>query len=219
MKKILLFIKNTKSNIKNKIRERTTMPDKRKPLIRLEITEETTADLRGRQSVRTTFKLTERSIDALSILAGQLGIKQKSLFDHLVQDDRALKAIARDFDEFSSRRQRVAKTYVVSRKSLESLERVSMQYDTPRDALVEYSIERILPLLAREKEKHKKRKLLLEELHDYLQNGTNLLQQAKDDLGQDDPVFLELLNMMRVVNNCCRGVEQSVTKGNKIENF
>jgi len=60
------------------------MGDKRKSLIQLEITEETSADLRGRQSVRTTFKLSERSIDALSILAGQLGIKQKSLFDHLI---------------------------------------------------------------------------------------------------------------------------------------
>jgi hypothetical protein len=195
------------------------MADKRKPLIRLEITEETTAGLRGRQSVRTTFKLSERSIDALSILAGQLGIKQKSLFDHLIEDTQALKTIAKDFDDFSSRMHRVAKTYVVSRKSLESLERVSLQYDTPRDALVEYSIERILPLLAREKEKHRKRKLLLEDLHGYLQHGTKLLQQAQDDLGQDDPVFQEILNMMRVVKNCCRGVEQSVAKGNKIEDF
>jgi len=195
------------------------MADKRKPLIRLEITEETTAGLRGRQSVRTTFKLSERSIDALSILAGQLGIKQKSLFDHLIEDTQALKTIAKDFDDFSSRMHRVAKTYVVSRKSLESLERVSLQYDTPRDALVEYSIERILPLLAREKEKHRKRKLLLEDLHGYLQHGTKLLQQAQDDLGQDDPVFLEMLNMMRVVKNCCRGVGQSVAKGNKIEDF
>ena len=152
-KKILLFMLFVKSNIKSVEKHGVdTMVGKRKPLIRLEITEETTADLRGRQSVRTTFKLSERSIDALSILASQLGIKQKSLFDHLIQDTQALKVIAKEFDDFSSRMHRIAKTYVVSRKSLESLERVSMQYDTPRDALVEYSIERILPLLAREKE-------------------------------------------------------------------
>jgi len=195
------------------------MGDKRKSLIHLEITEETSADLRGRQSVRTTFKLSERSIDALSILAGQLGIKQKSLFDHLIEDTKALKTIAEGFDDFSSRRHRIAKTYVVSRKSLESLEKVAMQYQTPRDALVEYSIERILPLLAREKEKHQKRKLMLEKLQTYLQSGTELLQQAEDDLGQDDPVFQEMLNMVRVVQNCCQGVEQCVVKGNKIENF
>jgi len=193
--------------------------ERKKTLIHLEITEETSANLRGRQSVRTTFKLSERSIEALSILAGQLGIKQKSLFDHLIEDTKALKTIAEEFDDFSNRLNRIAKTYVVSRKSLENLEKVAMQYHTPRDALVEYSIERILPLLAREKEKHQKRKLLLEELQVYLQSGTELLQQAKGDLGQDDPVFQDILSMMRVVKNCYQGVEQFVVKGSKIENF
>ena len=44
-------------------------------------------DLRGRQSVRATFKLSSRAIDALSIVAAHLGIKQKSLFDHLIEDE------------------------------------------------------------------------------------------------------------------------------------
>lgn len=195
------------------------MEKKDNPFIHLEYSEEFTADLRGRQSVRTTFKLSERSIDALSILAGQLGIKQKSLFDHLIEDTQALKTIAGEVEDFNRRTQRVAKTYVVSRKTLENLERVSVQYNTPRDALVEYSIERILPLLVREKERHGKRKILLEELHQYLHRGSGLLDRAERELGPDDPVFLEILNMMRVVNTCCQEVEQSVTKGNKIEKF
>jgi hypothetical protein len=195
------------------------MEKKDNPLIHLEYSEEVTADLRGRQSVRTTFKLSERSIDALSILAGQLGIKQKSLFDHLIEDTQALKMIAGEVEDFGRRTHRVAKTYVVSRKTLENLERVSVQYNAPRDALVEYSIERILPLLVREKERHGKRKILLEELHRYLQQGSELLARAERDLGPDDPVFLEILNMMRVVNNCCHEVEQSVAKGSKIEKF
>ena len=37
----------------------------------------TTLDLRGRQSVRATFRLSEACIDAISILSAQLGIKQK----------------------------------------------------------------------------------------------------------------------------------------------
>ncbi|MGB3209158.1 MAG: hypothetical protein WBB19_00490 [Desulforhopalus sp.] len=195
------------------------MADKKKSLIHLEFTEKTTADLRGRQSVRTTFKLSERSIEALSILARQLGIKQKSLFDHLIEDTQALKMIAREADDFSGRLQRIAKTYVISRKTLENLERVSIQYDTPRDALVEYSIERILPLLAREKKKHTKRKMLLEELRGYLQKGSEILEHAENDLGRNDPIFLEILNMMRVVKHCCQGLEHSVERGSKIEEF
>jgi hypothetical protein len=189
------------------------------PFFHLQYSEETTADLRGRQSVRTTFKLSERSIDALSILAGQLGIKQKSLFDHLIEDTQALRIIAAEFADFGQSTHRVAKTFVVSRRTLESLEKVSEQFNTPRDALVEYSIERILPLLVREKEKHGKRKLLLEELQEYLHRGTNLLDRTEKDLGRDDPMFVEILNMMRTVSNCCRDLEHCVVKGTKIERF
>lgn len=195
------------------------MEKKDNPFIHLEYSEEITADLRGRQSVRTTFKLSERSIDALSILAGQLGIKQKSLFDHLIEDTQALKLIASEFEEFGRKTRRIAKTYVISRRTLENLERVAVQYNAPRDALVEYSIERILPLLVREKERHGKRKLLLEELRAYLQEGSAILVRAERELGQEDPVFLEIINMMRGVTSCCQEVEQCVAKGNKIENF
>ena len=38
-------------------------------------------DLRGRQSVRATFRLSAKAIDAMSIVSVHLGIKQKSLFD------------------------------------------------------------------------------------------------------------------------------------------
>jgi hypothetical protein len=193
--------------------------DKKKSLIYLQVTEKTTADLRGRQSVRTTFRLSERAIEALSILAGQLGIKQKSLFDHLIEDTQTLKIIARETDNFSSRMQRIAKTYVVSRKTLENLEKVSVQYDTPRDALVEYSIERILPLLTREKEKHAKRKMLLDGLREYLVNGSALLVQAETNLDREDPIFQEIQNMIRVVKHCCHDLEEAVEKGKKIEKF
>jgi hypothetical protein len=40
-------------------------------------------DLSGRQSVHATFRLSESCINAISILSAQLGIKQKSVFDHL----------------------------------------------------------------------------------------------------------------------------------------
>ena len=101
-------------------------------------------DLRGRQSVRATFKLSARAIDAISIVAVHLGIKQKSLFDHLIDDIRSLNIIAREiekdrFDQLN----RVQKTYVLSRSTLSSLEETSRKYNAPRDALVEYSIERL----------------------------------------------------------------------------
>ena len=53
-------------------------------------------ELKGRQSVRATFRLSERAIDAISIVAVHLGIKQKSLFDHLMEDISSMNLIARN---------------------------------------------------------------------------------------------------------------------------
>ena len=55
-------------------------------------------DLRGRQSVRATFRLSEDGIDAISILSAQLGIKQKSVFDHLMEDVQILKNMASELE-------------------------------------------------------------------------------------------------------------------------
>ncbi len=195
------------------------MAIKKRSLISLKFSENSAADLRGKQSVRTTFKLPERSIEALSILAGQLGIKQKSLFDHLAEDTNALKMIAREFGDLSGRTGRVAKTYVISRKTLDNLESISLRYNTPRDALVEYSIERILPLLELEKEKHQKRKALYHQMQQYLHKGIAMLEEAETELGTSDPVFHELLGVVRAAKEATENVEDCIKRGDKIENF
>ena len=190
-----------------------------KTLIDIEYSDESTADLRGRQSVRTTFKRSERSIHALSILACQLGIKQKSLFDHLIDDMQALHVIARASEEVDPREHRVAKTFVISRKTLENLEQVCSRFHTPRDVLVEFSIERILPLISKEKEKHEKRKILVEELRHYLSTGSEILEKAEEILGEADPVFEKILMMMKYVKNTCSEVEMFVKRGERMEDF
>ena len=58
----------------------------------------TALDLRGRQSVRATFKLSPGAIEALSVVAAHLGIKQKSIFDHLIEDAQSLMLIADKID-------------------------------------------------------------------------------------------------------------------------
>ncbi len=55
-----------------------------------------TMGLRGRQSVRATFRLSEACIDAITVLSAQLGIKQKSVFEHIMEDAQMLKDMARE---------------------------------------------------------------------------------------------------------------------------
>jgi hypothetical protein len=163
--------------------------------------------LRGRQSVRATFKLSGRAIEALSVAAMQLGIKQKSLFDHLMEDADSLRYIARQYDsEHFTHLSRVQKTYVLSRRTLYSLEEAARSCEAPRDALVEYSIQRLLPLIAQEREKHEKRKQIENQFDAFLKNGLKLLKDARERLGDEDPVVQHLTSAMTQ----CAGVQHSL---------
>jgi hypothetical protein len=196
------------------------MRNKKKSVEFVMLSETYSADLRGRQSVRTTFKLTPRSIDALSLLAGQLGIKQKSIFDHLVDDTRTLQALARDLEKRSEMDQeRVPKTYVISRKTLENLEQVCKRYQAPRDALVEFCIERIMPLIKEEKEKHLKRQKLHAKLDEFLAHSRELLEDADKLLDRDDPVFEQVHQMARTTRSACDEINQIIDKGRRLEDF
>jgi hypothetical protein len=178
------------------------------------------ADLRGRQSVRATFKLSERAIEAMSIVAVHLGIKQKSLFDHLIEDMQSLKLIAQEVEsERFGALNRVQKTFVVSRRTLSNLDETSKRFNAPRDALVEYSIQRLMPVITRERERHRKRKEILRDMNEYLENGLEILQKSRSLLGEEDPVSVKLESAMRSLVNAQGHVKVFVEKGEIIEGF
>ncbi len=78
--------------------------------------------LRGKQSVRATFKISRQSITAMKVVSIHLGIKQKSLFDHLMSDLEGLSNIASEVDPSNIEKENcVQKTYVISRETLDLL--------------------------------------------------------------------------------------------------
>ncbi len=178
------------------------------------------SDLRGRQSVRATFKLTVRAIDALSIVSVHLGIKQKSLFDHLIDDMASLSAIGRNLEPDRFRRlERVQKTYVISRRTLNSLERAARELNAPRDALVEYSIQRLMPVIERERRRHYLRKQMQERIQRFVQDGRQILRQSAGDLGDEDPVFARFLGAMDGLENAFENITAFIERGSGIEDF
>jgi hypothetical protein len=179
-----------------------------------------TLGLRGRQSVRATFKLTEGCIEAISIVATHLGIKQKSLFDHLIEDMQSLSSIAREIQNSKLRIQnRVQKTYVMSRKSLLSLEQASKNYNAPRDTLVEFSVQRLLPIIARERERHEKRKEILAGITKHFNQGVKILHNINELLGEDEPIFDRFATTMAVYQKSYEQIESYIEKGKIIEEF
>jgi len=177
-------------------------------------------DLRGKQSVRATFRLSKRAVETISILAVQLGIKQKSLFDHLIEDMEALDLIARRLDPgILQNIPRVQKTYVLNRRTLMCLDRTSREYNAPRDALVEYSIQRLLPVITRELEKHRIRKQMITETRKLFKQGNGMLRKMITSLGKDDPVSTQFIVAMQSFAHAQRQMEASVEKGEELEDF
>jgi len=178
------------------------------------------SDLRGRQSVRATFKLSENAINTVSVVAAHLGIRQKSLFDHLIEDTRSLGLIASGVQPDSfSRLKRIQKTYVISRKTLCCLDDASKDLDASRDALVEYSIQRLVPLIEEERERHRKRKEILDAMTKYLEQGEGILGKSRKLLGEDDPVHERLEAAVRACRKAHNAVVSFVKKGKKIDAF
>jgi len=179
-----------------------------------------TMALRGRQSVRATFRLSEACIDAISILSAQLGIKQKSVFDHLMEDAQALKDMASELENSGfDRHERIQKTFVISRRSLSFLDTISSEYDAPRDALVETSVRRLLPIIANERKKHEKRKVISAEILNHFEKGRKLLSKAEEMLGTDDPIVDKLQTVMSVYKNALDGIANFIERGKIIEEF
>lgn len=176
--------------------------------------------LRERQSVRATFKLSSGCIAAISIVAAQLGIKQKSLFDHLAQDIDSLNAIAREVQNARVRAEnRVQKTYVISRKSLSLLDEISRAFNAPRDALVEFSVRRLLPVINKEQKKFEMRKAAFNGIQRHFDGGVKLLEEMINKLGEDDPVVAKLAAVMDTYAVATRAIDNFIERTQDIEDF
>ncbi|MCB2145596.1 MAG: hypothetical protein KQI81_03925 [Deltaproteobacteria bacterium] len=180
----------------------------------------TSSGLRGRQSVRATFKLSSGCIEAISIVAAQLGIKQKSLFDHLAQDSASLNAIAKEVRNARvGAENRIQKTYVISRSSLSLLDEISRAFNAPRDALVEFSVRRLLPVIDNEQKKYEMRKAAFSGIQQHFNKGTLLLEKMIDQLGEDDPVVARLASVMETYAGAAKAIGAFLERTRGIEDF
>ena len=177
-------------------------------------------DLRGRQSVRATFKLTNGCIEAISIVAAQMGIKQKSLFDHLFEDIDTLSSIAAKFSNARLKRaNRIQKTFVMSRNALLSLEDVAENFNAPRDVLIEISVQRLLPIIAKERKRHAKRKAVFDKISRHIEQGRKLLKEAYAELGEEDPLTDRLTATLGMYTSAYKQMAGFMERGSSIEAF
>lgn len=173
--------------------------------------------LRGKQSVRVTFKLAPETIDLLSVMASQLGIKQKTLFDHLIEQQELRHHLDHNRKQETEEQPRKQKTFVLSQETLETLNILAEKYHAPRNLLVEMAVRRLLPILIEEQEKHKKRKIILGEMTKEMRRNYRLLEEAEKLLEPEDPVCTELRAANKAFEQAYRNTIAIVERGKGME--
>ncbi len=177
-------------------------------------------DLMGKQSVRATFRLSVECINAISILSAQMGIKQKSVFDHLMEDANSLATIARKAESaMLNKEDRTQKTFVISRKSLSLLDTISKQFNSSRDDLVEVSVRRLLPIIAKERQKQVKREGLSLKIAEHLKEGIGLVDEIKRQLGNEDLISKAMDAVIETYKKSYSTIGSFIEKGKRIEDF
>ncbi len=177
-------------------------------------------DLRGKQSVRATFKLSQKAIDSIGLVAIHMGIKQKSLFDHIIEDMGALSEIAktiriRQFKKIPRRQ----KTFVLSRKTIDALSAISETYGMPRDALVEYSVKKLESVIMAEKLRHEERKKLHKQMVAHFTAEEAFYKHAIQILGVDDPFCRHFEKTVAMARKTTREVNEFLEKSKILEDF
>jgi len=176
--------------------------------------------LKGMQSVRATFTLPKHAINLISTIANQLGVKQKSIFDHLVENKDIIEQIADEAKQYEpEKKQRKQKTFVLSRNCLSILDAFAREYELPRDVLVELSIRQLDPVIAQEKQRHENRKLLLAQMQDFRQVGSRFLNRARGIAGRDDETVQKLESFFSQYDKAMEALEAIIEKGRSMEQF
>lgn len=176
--------------------------------------------LKGMQSVRATFTLPKNIINLLSVVANQLGVKQKSIFDHLVENKHVLDQVADEAQNYQpARKKRRQKTFVLSRNSLTTLDTFAKKYKLPRDILVEFSIKQLRPVIDAEKKKHENRKTLLKEMENFLEHGHEMMEKARNLVGEDDLVCQKLQDILNLYDKNVEELKTTIERGKCMEEF
>ena len=76
-------------------------------------------------------------------------------------------------------------------------------------SLVEYSVRRLLPIIAKERKKHERRKELLSEISNHFAEGEKLLSKAEEMLGSDDIIVDKLQTAMTVYKHAFDDITNS----------
>jgi hypothetical protein len=204
-----------------------------------------TTDLKDRESVRTTFKISTLSAETIKVLAKHHGIRFKEVFDNLcaqflkerlmekISDKSELdqapllqqlaylveQQIAQKPDQYNEQKKDlVRKSQVVSRGALRTLNEVSKEYKIPRDLLVDWSLAIMRTRFDDDIETTQEQYEQAEEMiAGFIATGNRLYDDLDDLLEANDPLLARFDYPMIMLDNLLLAIKAYLKDGTPID--
>jgi hypothetical protein len=176
--------------------------------------------LSEKQSVRTTFKLSENSNNAIDWLIKTNNLKPKEVFDLMCSNenlvDFAIEAAQKNGKSNSTKQTR--KTFVISKQVLRLLNRYSKKHKLSRDLIVENLILLFKALLEKHAEEEKQREeKALTIISDFCSKAESVEKQLKDLLDDDSPILDRFGYVIVLLMNLVSAIESKLSDGVSID--
>ena len=137
-----------------------------------------------------------------------------------MNDPFTLKQMAKESSEFvENQKDRQQKTFVISRDALLSINTTAKQENISRDRLVDISISRLRPIIARELKKHNKRKEIMADMKEHLLQGEKFLHRASKLLGNNDRTVEILEKQQQSARKDISAIDALIRQGTIMEKW
>lgn len=181
-----------------------------------------------KQSVRTTFKLTQETIDYLKLRTQEDSITIKELLDSWCSDLFDFFKAGLDSEETIKRLEKVKdlprfrKTYVINRRTFKLLNSISKEYNISRDMLIEqlvFVIQKLIEWFNKRAEKSKKNYPKVIPIIEELSQKMSEVQKRLDKLilVDDDPIYQRLNLIHMAVDNLISAIDEETQGGPEVD--
>lgn len=181
--------------------------------------------LRDKQSVRTTFKLQNKTLKDMVWLAKYNGVSQKEVIEFAVKHlSENLEEIyptllkkgdtlfIKDHDKKPV--ELIRKTQVINRQSQNILNNLSKELNIPRDHLVEDTINILIIFAESERKEHEKAIKFIEDAYDYL---TKTEIKINKILKEEDPVRIRFRKILTFTGNLLTAIYTELSDGTPVD--
>jgi hypothetical protein len=178
------------------------------------------SNLIKKESKRTTFKLSRKSLEAIDWMVESYNLTAKEVFDQICSGDTVLEH-AVEFvkkSEGVTSKEFTRKTFVISQQSLGLLNRTSNRQKISRDLLVNYLILLYKVLIEKNIEQEKKNEAkALKIISEFWKEAGDVEKQLTTLLGDENPIIMRFITISIIIGNLYDAIESKLSDGTPID--